>query len=85
MKKIILLILLISSFLMQQKNKRYKASNQVVYKEGDTITLGRGSGFNGNFVFVQISGWTAGVTPQGIGSAYSGLNERPFEKNLTKT
>jgi hypothetical protein len=75
MKKIILLILLISSFAnAQQRIKEYKASNQVVYKEGDTITLGRGSGFNGNFVFVQISGWAVGVTPQGIGSAYSGLN-----------
>jgi hypothetical protein len=61
------LILLISSFANAQKDKKYKTSNQVVYKEGDTITLGRGSGFNGNFVFVQISGWAVGVTPQGIG------------------
>jgi hypothetical protein len=35
------LILLISSFAnAQQRIKEYKASNQVVYKEGDTITLG---------------------------------------------
>jgi hypothetical protein len=43
----------------------------------------RGSGFNGNFVFVQISGWAVGVTPQGIGSAYSGLNVIIKKKQVT--
>jgi hypothetical protein len=71
MKKIILLILLISSFANAQQRIKEYTSNQVVYK-GDTITLGE------DLVLMEIlylfkSGW-AGCNSQGIGSAYSGLN-----------
>jgi hypothetical protein len=67
------LILLISSFAnAQQRIKEYKASNQVVLKK-------RHNHSREDLVLMEIlylfkSGWAVGVTPQGIGSAYSGLN-----------
>lgn len=75
MKKIILLLLLAISFSgnAQEKLNEYTASNKITYKEGDMITLGRGSGLQGTFVYLKIAGWMAGGTTQ-IGSAYSGLN-----------
>jgi hypothetical protein len=74
MKKIILLLLFVSCFAnAQEKLKEYKASNGITYKEGDRLTLGRGSGGQGTFVYLKIAGWMVGSATQ-IGSAYSGLN-----------
>lgn len=75
MKKIILLLLLSFSFNVnaQEKLSEYTASNNITYKEGDMILLGRGSGLQGTFVYLKIAGWMAGGGTQ-IGSAYSGLN-----------
>jgi len=74
MKKIVLLLLFVSSFMSAQENlKEYTASNGITYKVGDMILLGRGSGGQGTFVYLKIAGWMAGSATQ-IGSAYSGLN-----------
>lgn len=74
MKKIILLLLLVTGFAnAQERILEYKASNNVTYKVGDTIQLGRGSGIQGTFVYLKIAGWAAGSATQ-IGSAYGGLN-----------
>jgi hypothetical protein len=74
MKKIILLLLLVSGFVnAQEKLTEYKASNGITYKVGDMVLLGRGSGGQGTFVYLKIAGWAAGGATQ-IGSAYSGLN-----------
>ncbi len=62
MKK--LLLLGIFSFVFVSANaqkveklKKYKASNGIIYKVGDQIKLGRGSGANGAFVYVTMGGW----------------------------
>lgn len=74
MKKIILLLLLVTGFAnAQERLSEYKASNEITYKEGDTIQLGRGSGIQGTFVYLKVAGWAAGSATQ-IGSAYGGLN-----------
>lgn len=74
MKKIILLLLLVTGFAnAQERILEYKASNNVTYKVGDTIQLGRGSGIQGTFVYLKMAGWAAGSATQ-IGSAYGGLN-----------
>ena len=74
MKKIILLLLLVSGVVNAQENlKEYVASNGITYKVGDMVLLGRGSGGQGTFVYLKIAGWMAGSETQ-IGSAYSGLN-----------
>jgi len=73
MKKIILLLLFTSFSFAQERLKEYKASNDITYKEGDTITLGRGSGGQGTFIYLKIAGIMAGSATQ-IGSSYSGLN-----------
>lgn len=39
--------------------KEYKASNGVTYHVGDTLTLGRGAGTNGNFISLQVGGFNA--------------------------
>lgn len=74
MKKIVLVLLFVSAFANGQgRVEEYKAANDVTYKEGDSITLGRGSGLQGTFVYLKMSGWMAGSAIQ-IGSAYAGLN-----------
>jgi len=73
MKKIILLLLFTTFLFAQERLKEYKASNNITYKEGDTIALGRGSGGQGTFVYLKIAGIMAGSATQ-IGSSYSGLN-----------
>lgn len=74
MKKIILLLLFVSAVAnAQDKVTEYKASNNVTYKVGDSIALGRGSGLQGTFVYLKMAGWMAGTDVQ-IGSAYAGLN-----------
>lgn len=72
MKKL-LFFLLLSSVTFGQKITEYKATNQIVYKVGDTISLGRGSGNQGSFVYLQIGGIMAGSGTI-IGQQYSGLN-----------
>ena len=44
--------------------EEYTASNGVVYKVGDEIKLGRGSGANGRFVYVTIGGWAQSMNPE---------------------
>jgi hypothetical protein len=74
MKKIILLLLMVNSLAnAQDRILEYKASNNVTYKVGDNVQLGRGSGIQGTFVYLKISGWAAGSATQ-IGSAYGGSN-----------
>lgn len=70
---LLLLLAIFSYGNAQEKINEYTASNKVTYKEGDMITLGRGSGIQGTFVYLKIAGWMAGGTTQ-IGSAYAGLN-----------
>jgi len=56
--------------------EEYTASNGVVYKVGDEIKLGRGSGNNGKFVYVTIGGWGGALnTPQdnGLPAGSTGL------------
>lgn len=53
MKKLLFLFLLISQLAFCQ----YKASNGVTYNVGDTINIGRGSGINGNFLYIQKNGF----------------------------
>ena len=61
MKKLLLGVAFFAiTFVMAQKVQKlqeYKASNGVVYKVGDNIKLGRGSGANGDFVYVTLGGW----------------------------
>lgn len=74
MKKIFFLLFLFTAFTnAQSRIAEYKASNSITYKEGDSISLGRGSGIQGTFVYLKMAGWAAGSETQ-IGSAYSGLN-----------
>lgn len=69
--------------LYSQKLKEYKASNNITYQIGDTITLGKGSANNGNFNYLQMGGMfnslaAIGGDTEDIGSSidrnYSGLN-----------
>ncbi|WP_281991194.1 SHOCT domain-containing protein [Aquimarina aggregata] len=82
MKKITFLFITISALIFNighaqkkvQKLTEYKASNDVIYKTGDRIKMGKGSSTNGDFVYLKIAGWMAGspdATP--IGSAYAGM------------
>lgn len=54
-----LLFLCLSITLKAQYYKEYKAINGITYQIGDTVKLGRGSGVNGAFLFLQMSGWGA--------------------------
>ena len=62
MKKTALLFyLLISTVSFSQRVQKldeYKASNGVVYKKGDIITMNIGSAHNGGFVYLTVGGWT---------------------------
>ncbi|NRT11542.1 SHOCT domain-containing protein [Flavobacterium sp. 14A] len=74
MKKATFLLLMFSVFASAQNRiEEYTASNGITYKEGDSISLGRGSGIQGTFVYLKMAGIMAGSATQ-IGSAYSGLN-----------
>ncbi|MEZ0182664.1 SHOCT domain-containing protein [Flavobacterium oncorhynchi] len=73
MRKVILLLFFTTFLNAQGKIEEYTASNGITYKTGDTITLGLGSGGQGTFVYLKMSGWMAGTDTQ-IGSAYAGLN-----------
>ena len=56
MKKVMFLVIAVffSIISYSQTINEYKASNNVTYHLGDTITLGRGSGINGNFIYCQM-------------------------------
>ena len=58
--------------------KEYKASNEIIYKIGDTIKLGRGSNPNGKFVYVTMSGWALSSDPDKnmLSAVNSGLEVR---------
>jgi hypothetical protein len=84
MKKIILTIFLsaILFYAFAVDPKEYKASNGVTYHIGDTIKLGRGSANNGDFLWLQMGGWSAalsydankGSDQLNLGKHHSGLN-----------
>jgi|ERR1700744_81016 len=58
MKKLItILAILISANCFAQKE--YTAINNVTYKLGDTVHLGRGSSPSGTFLYLQMGGWGA--------------------------
>ena len=76
-------LLLVINQTFSQKLNEYKASNQITYKIGDTITLGKGSAPNGDFNYLQMGGMfnTLAVmngnnqdVAGSIGRNYSGLN-----------
>lgn len=74
MKKTILLLAMfiaMFSYGQREKTETYSASNGVVYKVGDTITLGRGSAPNGDFNYLQQGGF--GNTMAVIGGSGSGM------------
>jgi hypothetical protein len=75
MRNFILLFVFCSFSMNAQKNiKEYKASNGVHYKIGDTITMGRGSGLQGSFVFYQMGGWGATMGDNSLPSVHGGTN-----------
>lgn len=59
MKKLALLLIISFSVLTfgQDKKNEYTTKHGISYKIGDTITLGRGSGTNGRFIYLQMGGW----------------------------
>ena len=57
MKKVSILILLLIPLLTQaQKITSYKAANGITYRIGDTVRLGKGSGDNGSFLYIEQKG-----------------------------
>lgn len=75
MRNFILLLLFCSfSVNAQKKLKEYKASNNITYKEGDTITMGRGSGSQGSFVFYQMGGLATTMGDNSLPSIHGGTN-----------
>lgn len=80
MKKLFLLLIVatISISANAQKLKEYKASNNLIYKIGDTIKLAKGSSANGNFLFVNLTGAAAAITDNGS-SANSGQFNAPAQ------
>lgn len=45
--------------LSQLAFSQYKASNGITYNISDTITIGKGTGFNGSFLYIQKNGTAA--------------------------
>lgn len=87
MKKILLLATLFVAVLFNaqkiSKNETYSASNGITYKVGDTITLGKGSGINGHFEYLQMGGFYNAMAAMGgnynqvaagLDRNYSGFN-----------
>jgi hypothetical protein len=83
MKKLLFVALLfLPSLLFAQKAENYLASNGKTYNIGDTIKLGRGSGQNESFLYLQLGGWAAvatystgqGADQHNIGRQYAGMN-----------
>ena len=79
MKNLILLSLLFISTLsfgqMFDLLDEYTASDGITYKIGDEVKLGKGSGRNDVFVYVNIGGWAVSSDPEynHLGAANSGL------------
>lgn len=80
MKKSILTILALMPILtFAQKETEYKATNNVIYKIGDTIKLGMGSAINGDFLYLQMAGWAGAMNggssdANNIGKKYANTN-----------
>jgi len=53
---VFILMLLFSTSAHVEQLVKYKASNDKVYEIGDKIKLNRGSGQNGNFVYLTLGG-----------------------------
>ena len=80
MKKLVILICLISFSLNAQKKDKltsYTASNGINYKVGDILWLGKGSGVNGQFEYVKIGGWAKKLSSTPMKLSYKNEN-RPF-------
>jgi hypothetical protein len=75
MKKlsILLIVATFAIYAHAQTVSQYKALNGVSYKVGDTVKLGTGSGDNGSFACLFLSGWNAaiGYDQNGAGSHFS--------------
>ncbi len=87
MKKLLLFATLFLAIAMNaqkiSKDEVYSASNGITYKVGDTITLGRGSGMNGHFQYLQMGGFYNAMAAAGgnynqmsasLDRNYSGMN-----------
>ncbi len=87
MKKLLLFATLILAVAVNaqriEKTETYTASNGITYKVGDTITLGKGSGMNGHFAYVQMGGFYNAMAAMngntrdissGLDRNYSGTN-----------
>ncbi|MGZ3874305.1 MAG: SHOCT domain-containing protein [Mucilaginibacter sp.] len=63
MKKTVVFICLLASMsCFAQKNRIYKASNNVTYFVGDSVKMGRGSAPNGDYRYLQMGGWAAALS-----------------------
>jgi hypothetical protein len=71
--KMVVVILLISFAANAQKNlPEYEASNGITYHIGDTVKLARGSGTNGDFLYVQVAGLAATSGDTNLSRGYAG-------------
>jgi hypothetical protein len=60
MKKLISICILLSPLLgMAQKIIEYKAANGITYHVNDTVKLGKGSGEDGSFLYLEDRGLPA--------------------------
>ena len=81
MKKITFLIIAVFTLNLSQGQKKkeklteFIASNNIKYKIGDEIKLGRGSDTNGKFVYINITGLAMSSDPDQnrLGAANAGL------------
>jgi hypothetical protein len=64
MKKLLFLFLLLPQLAFSQ----YTASNGKTYNVGDTITIGRGSAVNGDFLYIQQNGIAVASTIESGGT-----------------
>ena len=85
MKKVLLVAIILLSGLMgfSEKLDKYTASTGDTYTVGDTIKLGRGSGINGSFVYLQMGGLFN--TLSAMSGTMSTANGRYREANRTNT
>lgn len=69
MRKLLLFAVLFMTIALNaqkiEKTETYTASNGITYKVGDTITLGKGSGHNGHFAYVQMGGFYNAMAAMG--------------------
>lgn len=57
-----------------QSLDEYKASNGIIYHIGDTVKLGRGSGMNGQFIYLTMGGFYKAV------HSMNSPNDNSFDK-----